>query len=163
MSAAQLMMDLAQLGIQLEARGDRLRYRPQSLVTPDLADRMKAHKGELLAILQSETNAAIIPDDATALWQAALDRLQGASTGFPADIMEALRSADARWMDEPDVDQAEESTEVIDPPNPCPECGSLELWQSPAGDWRCLRCDPPTKSRQLRELAARLRDRPADR
>lgn len=34
---------------------------------------------------------------------------------------------------------------------PCPKCGTLESWQSVAGDmfgltpgkWRCLRCDPP--------------------
>lgn len=42
----------------------------------------------------------------------------------------------------------------IDTPAPCPECGSLELWQAPAGDptgltpprWRCQRCDPPLAS-----------------
>ena len=48
MSAAQLMTDLTRLGIHVEAHGDRLRYSPRSAVTPDLADRMKAHKGELL-------------------------------------------------------------------------------------------------------------------
>ena len=53
MSAARLMANLNRLGIRLEARGDRLRYSPRSAVTPDLADRMKAHKGELLAILRT--------------------------------------------------------------------------------------------------------------
>jgi len=60
---------------------------------------------------------------------------------------------DAPWADDPEHD---ESTEVIDPPDPCPECGTLELWQTLAGNWRCLRCDPPTKARRLRERAARL-------
>jgi hypothetical protein len=47
------MADLAQLGISLRANGDRLGYSPRSAVTPDLTERMKAHKGELLALLRS--------------------------------------------------------------------------------------------------------------
>ncbi len=55
--------------------------------------------------------------------------------------------------------------DAIEPPDPCPKCGTLELWQSVAGDpfgqtpgtWRCVRCDPPTTARRLRELAVRLR------
>ena len=54
MRAAQLMADLTRLGIRLEAHGDRLRYSPRSAVTPELVDRMKAHKPELLAMLQPE-------------------------------------------------------------------------------------------------------------
>lgn len=51
MSAAELLMDLGRLGIRLEADGERLRYRPQSALTPDLLGRLKAHKGELLTLL----------------------------------------------------------------------------------------------------------------
>jgi len=51
--ATRLMADLARLGIRLRANGNRLRYSPRSAVTPDLANRMKAHKGELLAILRT--------------------------------------------------------------------------------------------------------------
>jgi hypothetical protein len=53
MSAAELMADLDRLGIRLEAQGDRLRFHPRSAVTPDLADRLREHKGELLALLRS--------------------------------------------------------------------------------------------------------------
>jgi hypothetical protein len=42
------MTDLARLGIHIEAHGDRLRHSPRSAVTPDVAQRMKAHKHELL-------------------------------------------------------------------------------------------------------------------
>ena len=49
--------------------------------------------------------------------------------------------------------------ECIDLPDPCPECGTLELWQTLAGNWRCLRCDPPTTARRLAKLAERLRRR----
>ena len=111
MSTAELMTDLARLGIRIEAHGDRLRYSPRSGVTPDLADRMKAHKGELLAILRRD----------------------------------------------PEAGKTDEGIEVIAPPDPCPKCGTLELWQSLASNWRCLRCDPPTKARRLRERAARLK------
>ena len=57
MNPADLMTDLARLGIRIEAHGDRLRYSPRSAVTPDLARRMKAHKGELLAILRRDSTA----------------------------------------------------------------------------------------------------------
>ncbi|MGA2797778.1 MAG: hypothetical protein ABSE63_09380 [Thermoguttaceae bacterium] len=39
--------------------------------------------------------------------------------------------------------------EVIDPPDPCPKCNSLELWQNALGDWRCMICDPPTTALRL--------------
>ena len=110
-AAMELMTDLARLGIHIEAHGDRLRYSPRSAVTPELADRMKAHKGELLAILRRD----------------------------------------------PEAGDTDEGIEVIDPPDPCPKCGTLELWQSLAGTWRCLRCDPPTTARRQRERAARLK------
>lgn len=51
MTAAELLSDLTTLGIQLEARGERLRYWPRSAATPDLVARLQAHKGELLAML----------------------------------------------------------------------------------------------------------------
>jgi hypothetical protein len=152
-SAAELITDLARLGIRIEAHGDRLRYSPRSAVTPDLAERMKAHKVELLAILRRDPDAPVIDlTDTAAVWQAALDRLEGDSLFLP-DAMQALRVADPR-LDEP---EAGESIEMIDPPDPCPKCGTLELWQSLAGNWRCLRCDPPTNAQRLRERAARLR------
>ena len=116
------MTDLAQFGIRIEAQGDRLRYSPRSAVTPDLARRMKAHKGELLAILRPEADAPTIDlTDAMAVWQAALDRLEGDPL-FPPDVMEAMRAADAQWADDPEAgetDEAIEVIEVIDPPGGC--------------------------------------------
>ena len=136
MSAADLKTDLDRLGIRIEAHGDRLRYSPRSAVTPDLAARMKAHKGELLAILRRDTEAPTI------------------------DLPDALFPPD-----DPEAGETDEAIEVIDPPDPCPKCGTLELWQSLAGDlfgrtpgrWRCVKCDPPTTARRIRELAARLK------
>jgi hypothetical protein len=48
-----LLADLAARDIELQAHGDRLRFRPRSRVTPDLAERLKMYKAQLLAILQS--------------------------------------------------------------------------------------------------------------
>ncbi len=42
--------------------------------------------------------------------------------------------------------------DCVDPDEltPCPKCGTLELRQSIAGNWRCQRCDPPKSTRQTR-------------
>ena len=153
------MTILARLGIRIEAHGDRLRYSPRSAVTPDLADRMKAHKAELLAILHRDPNAPTIDlTDATAVWQAALDRLS-LDQLIPRDVTEALRATDAQWADDTEAGGDGDPTDVIDSPAPCQECKTLELWQTLAGNWRCLQCDPPTRARRLRERAARIRQR----
>jgi hypothetical protein len=57
MSAAELLLDLDRLGIQLEADGERLRYFPRSALTPDLLARLKAHKADLLAMLRPSPDA----------------------------------------------------------------------------------------------------------
>lgn len=50
-SAAELLAELDGLGIQLEANGEHLRFRPRDKVTADLASRMKMHKPELVALV----------------------------------------------------------------------------------------------------------------
>lgn len=50
-SAADLLAELDALGIQLEADGEHLRFRPREKVTADLAGRMKMHKAELVALV----------------------------------------------------------------------------------------------------------------
>lgn len=32
----------------------------------------------------------------------------------------------------------------------CPKCGSLEMWQNPAGAWRCRTCRPPFRALCMR-------------
>ena len=51
MTALELLADVTRRGIELVAHGDRLWCRPRSALTPELVDRLKAHKAELLAIL----------------------------------------------------------------------------------------------------------------
>jgi hypothetical protein len=50
--AVDLLAELEGLGIELEADGDRLRFRPRDKVTADVAAQMKEHKAELLALLE---------------------------------------------------------------------------------------------------------------
>ena len=84
------MSDLRERGILLKAHGDRLQYSPRSSVTPELAQRMKAHKVALLAILTADD----IP--AAALWQTALDSLEG-DPEFPPEMLAGCRRATVRW------------------------------------------------------------------
>ncbi len=56
-----------------------------------------------------------------------------------------------------------EFLEEVDPPSPCIECGSFDLWESPDRDsvsgyqWRCQHCDPPRKAEGWFRKAERLR------
>ena len=48
---AALLAELTALGIELQARGERLRFRPQSAMTAELVARVQVHKPGLLAML----------------------------------------------------------------------------------------------------------------
>lgn len=178
MSVRALMTDLARLNIRLEARGDRLRYSPKSAVTPELARRIKKNKEDLLAILRSDTSASSADlGDATEIWHAVLDRLDG-HPDFPPEVMEGLRAAEPRIEPEITIDGVvvdpeplelgpdgwpEGSTDISEL-DPCPKCGSLDQWRTIAGDpkgltpgnWRCRNCDPPAASDRLAERAVEL-------
>jgi hypothetical protein len=52
MNVLELMTDLVRLGIRLETDGERLRYSPRSAVAAGLADRLRGHKAEIIAILR---------------------------------------------------------------------------------------------------------------
>ena len=53
MTVAELLNETQRLGIELAAHGDRLRYHPRSAMTPDLAERLRKHKAELLVALRT--------------------------------------------------------------------------------------------------------------
>lgn len=87
------------------------------------------------------------------------------------DALAAVESAE--WIQRPDATgrwgwESPESKrcrgdstfeELPEPPPPCSNCGSLELWETPAGTWQCLYCDPPTTAIRLLEQAAATRRR----
>lgn len=106
MSAAQLLAELTQLGVRVEAHGGRLRYSPKSAVTPDLIDRMKAHKTELLQFAGKEYNPA-----------------------FPPEVVAAMRLANAEFVVD-DEDREERTAIILEgsgfDPRMCPRCGSTD-------------------------------------
>jgi hypothetical protein len=91
MSVTELMVDLRDRGIQLEAHGDRLRYSPKEAMTPELTERVKAHKPTLLAILTADDIRAAV------LWQAAIDLLED-DPEFSPETLAACRRAEASWV-----------------------------------------------------------------
>ena len=150
MTAITLIKDLARLGIQLKADGDRLRYAPRSAVTPALVEQIKAHKGELLEILRNPTACPemTLRDTASAS-PAASEQLSGNPPTCDTGTEHDLGPLGPDGWPVNYVDPAGLTT--------CPQCDTLELWQSLAGNWHCQNCNPPDKARQLRELAQRLK------
>ncbi len=83
-----LLAGLAELGIQLQVQGQRLRYQPLAAMTADLAERSKAHKGELLTMLGGADGRPVI---VARLFAA---RLLGDARGAgELDLAVALRNA----------------------------------------------------------------------
>lgn len=48
-----ILADVARRGITLQAGAGKIRFRPRSAMTPDLAERIKAHRPALLALLSN--------------------------------------------------------------------------------------------------------------
>ncbi len=57
--ATVLLMELTERGLDVRAHGDRIRFRPRKAMTPELAERVRAHKPALLAALSA---IAVVPD-----------------------------------------------------------------------------------------------------
>jgi len=60
--ASELLVELESSGIQLEADGDRLTFRPREKVTVELTRCMKAQKGELLSLLSARKTASALSE-----------------------------------------------------------------------------------------------------
>ncbi len=114
---AELLADCDAQGIRLIPTGDKglTVDAPQGALTPDLMERVKTHKRELLAVLDSDLAASVSDSDP---WE-----------------------------------------QCIEPPDPCPQCGTLELWQTLVGNWRCMACDPPKTAMRALEAAEKIRRR----
>lgn len=60
-SVAGILADVAWRGITLQAKAGKIRFRPRSAMTPDLAQRIKARRPALLALLSDTTPPAAAP------------------------------------------------------------------------------------------------------
>ena len=126
-------------GILLTVSGENLGVdAPEGTVTPDLMDGLRQHKSSLLDILRRDEGEPEVP-------QCDVKSCTEALPTIPADA---------------DVTTWEE---CIEPPEPCPKCGSLMFWWDMLGRIHCMTCDVPTysfeKMAELQELAKALRDR----
>jgi hypothetical protein len=74
MKATELMEELQTLGVQLEARGDRLRFRPPGVLTPELRNALAEKKLEVIALL--------LTGDSEVAWRAAVMVSQIPLTGY---------------------------------------------------------------------------------
>ena len=119
-AVAIILADAALCGITLQAQAGRLRFRPRSAMTPDLADRIKANRSALLALLSgpgADTTPTVegvtVPDDAEpgvssvvsvsergrALWSEDELAVLARSGTTPADLalVSAVKGAFADW------------------------------------------------------------------
>lgn len=53
-TVTQLLQDLQRRGVTVRAIGDRIGFKPADAVPPDLLERMKRHKAELLQALRAD-------------------------------------------------------------------------------------------------------------
>lgn len=149
MNAMDLLGELKSRGVHLEVSEDRHRFSPRPIVSVNLLARMKEHKADLISILRQP------------------DGKPGVHFGFKRDDWETpLASFDdsnleldvcANWDSVVvDVDCAEQEwNKCITPPEACPQCGTLELWESLARNWHCVKCKPPTTAKRLRDFVVR--------
>ena len=61
-AVTELLADLSQRGIRLDAGGDQLAYFPRAKVTPELRDRLRQHKKEILDLLRGPAYRTALPD-----------------------------------------------------------------------------------------------------
>ncbi len=131
--APAILATCREKGIVLGVAGEKLIVdAPEGVITPDLLAQLRQHKAGLIEFLQD---------------------------GWPET--ETARSADD--PDDaalPDRDMAPWE-ECVEPPDPCPKCGSLMIWWDVLGGRHCMICDKPKhphgKAAELRKLATWLR------
>lgn len=126
-------------GLVVAVEGEQLVVEGPVSAAP-LAHALGRHKAAVLAALSGTLIAPTITETSTNA---------GKSEGFGF----------GRAQKSPENDL--EALFEIDCPPPCPKCGSLELWQTVTGIWRCLACDPPNMAtaQRITRLAARYRRR----
>ena len=143
MTAAALLTQLSGLGVSAWADGAALRFKPASLVPPDVLADLRAHKAELLALLTApdiqpapepetppaEPIAEPWPDEGEA----------GIPRRYPGAVAGLLRASQCRpvsWT----------GAENRPPPGAwCRNCEYGRWWRG-LGDgsgWRCWPCHPP--------------------
>ncbi|NOT01034.1 MAG: hypothetical protein HOP29_10440 [Phycisphaerales bacterium] len=79
----ELLQDLQRLGVTVRADRDLIRFAPKSAVGPDLLERMRRHKAELLAMLRGRARPSVGPIPLTASEFTVTDKKYLAPTDLP--------------------------------------------------------------------------------
>lgn len=162
MTAAALLAQLSGLGVSAWADGAVLRFKPASLIPPDVLADMRAHKAELLALLAAPivASAVVAPpqsilglfpadrgylarqpvQDAAAVAAPSPDEGEAVTPRrYPGAVAGLLRASQCRpvsWAD---------AAARPSPGSWCRCCESGRWWRG-LGDgsgWRCWTCHPP--------------------
>jgi len=131
MTVTELLADVTRRGIELVADGDRLRYRPRSAVTADLAERLKTHKAELLAILGHGGDPGVAPVGQAEV--ASVDSL--GADGRPGDVV-------PWWQAHEDYqrERVEKARKVADDAQRLRATSGLPPWGAAPRPGECRRC-----------------------
>ena len=140
MTVQAILAICRQRGIVLGVAGEKLTVdAPQGAIEPYILAQFRQHKGSLLDILKTGGSGPLARQ----------------TNGDPDNATTPSMATDT------DIVPWEE---CIEPPDPCPKCGSLMIWWDASGGQHCMICDEPKysaeKAAELRELAKRLRQFP---
>ena len=142
MTAAALIAQLSGLGVTAWADGVVLRFKPKSLVPPDVLADMATHKGELLALLTTPPAAAVAVPVAVPApsplphWPPGSWRARRYASDEAGDLWTTMQRP-VSWAD-PDARPEEGAY-----------CGNCECrhWvrdrRRADGGWTCSVCHPP--------------------
>ena len=103
MNPVQLIQEASRLGLRLEARGEVLRVVPGDLCPPDFADKLRAKKPAILAIL--EAKAAHLTPDCAPWLHVARQILAGEFEGADGSTIQSL-TIGLRGIKHPDCQHA---------------------------------------------------------
>jgi hypothetical protein len=106
MTTQDLMTDLRTAGITVWAEGDRVAYEPRSAMTPELTERVREQKAEILQHLEQE---ARIDREFSRFLSVAVETPHGLTDPARLAVVEAIAQArqpvDATVRREPDRDE----------------------------------------------------------
>jgi hypothetical protein len=164
MDGITLILEAEAAGLSVQVDGDRLVIRgPRS--ADAIARRLLAEKPAVVAALRSQTSPpGAIPTVCRPT--AMVDAPEPAPDPFAGWVLRPDAAGRMGW-EAPDLSEVDRWwvecawEDLPTFPEPCPVCGSLELWWDLLGGVHCQRCERPVLERSLRlaEKAAGIRQR----
>ena len=126
-----ILKEAQAVGLTVMADGERLVIRgPKS--GEEIARKLLDHKADVLDAITKDPLAGTL---------------------FEGPWEQNINNLGIAYWERPGIEHFED----IKPPDPCPKCNSLELWQNVLGDWKCMICNPPTTALRLLKLVNKIR------